>query len=274
MFKPGSLLPEDLKLQEYLALLDTHQRATGIELGDWRNGEIELVTQPNAIRECERVQRERFARYGLDQDHARVGIVSITPWYIILNDAVLFAPSTKDGDPIPGTHLRILYPGESSGEQSVFILATDEQGHILLNRAYRHGIRAWTVESQGTVTRHGETHEQAVERCVREEIGRPILSVRPLSTPRARGHGVLPERGLIGAQVPAYFVTLGEPETEIADPTVRGHLHATPQQIAQWFVDGEICVNGVRHICACGFTAYAILLAWLRGLIKLPMPVR
>ncbi len=64
----------------------------------------------------------------------------------------------------------------------VHVVATDEEGRVLLVRQYRHAAQRICLELPGGVIDDGETPEQAAVRELREETGYSCSSIRAVGT--------------------------------------------------------------------------------------------
>ncbi|MDD5252042.1 MAG: hypothetical protein PHT12_05425 [Patescibacteria group bacterium] len=244
--------------RRYLDVLATQN----VPIGDWTKGETQIVTDPKEFIGIERRLRATYAAQGLPAECGNVGVIWESPWFIFLNDPVLFPPRGNQSSPTIGAYNRVLFRGELNGNQSVFALLILQDGRILLNYSYRSPIRAWTLEGHGTIAHTGETIPDVLRRCVKDETGRSILSSTRLSPSNV---GFVASRELIGSSVPVFLVRVGDQQGAVKDPTVNGSVALTPAELARAFTAGTYQTRDRNYLCADGYTAYAFLLARLGG---------
>lgn len=235
--------------------------------GNVECGETEIVTDSKKIEKMEQTFIERGRLLGIPEQYSYLGLIWENPWYVVLNEPVLFpSPRGRQGDPIPGSYMRILFKGDLAGQKSVFMLVMTEDGQIILNITYRSTVRDWAVEGPGTATKEGETHEQAILRCAREKIGRKLITIQSLGPPG----GVISERGIMGTAVPVYLVTVSNEEGEKpSDLNFRNHVILKPCEVMDGFRRGYIYCDGRRCVCQDSYTSYALFLALLEGQLVL-----
>lgn len=235
------------------------------DLGDIKKDEVQIIGNLKDVVLAERKLRQISKNQGNPASYGNVGVMTENNWVVFINDPVYF-PIKCGGDPKLGTHVRIVYRGQVKREPSLFAMLRLEDGRFLFNLAYRSPIRAWTVEGPGSIAREGESHSEALSRCVRSEIGRTVKKAQLLTPP---GLGVLPERGLVGEFVPVYMITVGSPDTEerITDPTIAGHVALSFKEVSEAFQRGFVEIGKKKYYCCDGFTGYALFMAYLNGLI-------
>mgnify|MGYP001613610043 FL=1 len=246
------------RVAAYLELL----KRLGEPLGDWRKGEVEIVAEADAILAHERALAERYASQGKDPSLATTGIMYQAQYDWFLREPVLFPPPAGHEEPVRGTYIRIVYKENANGNPSIFLLTVGADGRLILNRSYKHPVRRWLVDGQGTIARSGEALDDSIRRCVRDEIGMPILSMTYLSP------GFISDRGVLGCRVPMFLVrVVGELPEAVDDPTVVGHVALTPGDYEAVLKEGSMEIGGVIHFAHEGYTVTAYTLAKLRGLL-------
>ncbi len=234
------------KRERYFALLERLNEP----VGDWRKGELEIVTQPMRIRQHLKAGGEPM------------GIMYEDRYVYFLRDLVLFPPKPGSVEPRLGTYIRVVYKNRLKGNPGIFILAYDTYGRLVLNRTYRHATRHWMLEGQGTIAKDSERREESVERCVRDEIGRPISQMSLLC------EDFVSERGLVGDAIPVYLVALGgQPIDHVEDATIAGHVALVPEAYESALQKGYYEIDGIAHRLRDGYTMSAFLLAKLRKLL-------
>ncbi len=234
-------------------------RSMPVERGDWRRGEIELVTEPERFIAHEQRLMARARTKGQPEGFGHVGVMYENPWFICVMDPVLFPP--KKGDvPIEGSYIRMIYRGNSNGQNSLAIIPLLPDGRLLLNLCYRRPSGQWKLELAGTITLAGEILDSAMRRCVVEELGSKIIEVLPLGD-------MAPERGLVGAHVPLFLVKIEEPSAAHSDFTVDGHVRLTVAELERAYLEGFLKIEDRSYICNDSYTGFALLQAKLRGLL-------
>lgn len=241
--------------RRYLELLETDP----IPRGDWRKGEIEHVPEPSRFVGLEMRLIERYRRSRKPECFGHVGLIHEDEWYVVVRDPILLPPRVGQR-PIEGAHIRVIYRGDSVGEQSLFVLARLPDKRFLLNLSFRRPAGCWKLEGMGRITRQGETLESALRNCIRDEAGAEIIDVTPL------GKAAF-DRGLIGPAVPLFLVDVGEPSEVYDDPTVAGHVALGREELERAMLTGEYLYGGRTYVCNDAPTMAALYQARLRGLI-------
>ncbi len=72
----------------YLELLKT----MSVHKGDWRVGEIELVTDPERFVELEERLIKKWGAKGFPECFGHVGVLHEDAWFVVVRDPVLFPP--------------------------------------------------------------------------------------------------------------------------------------------------------------------------------------
>ncbi len=214
----------------------------------------EVLTEYKDILEVENFLHKKFLGSGQPREFGNIGVVFENPWYAFINEAVVFINNKKEKS--FGSYLRVLYKGDLNGESSIFCLPRLETGKYVLTVSYRTTVRSWVIEAPGTATRADEKHEEALERCIIEKLGRRIVSTKCLSE-----EGIISERGIMGASVPVYLVTVGEEQLqEPSDFNVKKVVEIDAEVLKRGFLDGYIIIDGRKCLCRDGYTAFAILM--------------
>ena len=145
-------------------------------LGSFKEGEIEIVTDPKGIAEVEEIMKNRLIGLGYSKDDAhhysRVGIITEDHYWLWIRDAVIFPTGHK------GTYNRILWRTQLTGTPAVMVLPTFPDGRIGLVLNYRHATRNWHVQFPFGLRRKDESAAQAASRELKEEIGFEVDQVQ------------------------------------------------------------------------------------------------
>lgn len=227
------------RFQEYRDLLEQYPDALG-PIGDWRKGEIELITDLNEMAEIERTTGRQ------------VGIVAQDAYWIWLNDPVRF-PSGR-----AAVYGRLLWRHSLDGPPGVTVACVDRARQaIYLICNFRHATRSWELELPGGLREKGESIEEAARREVMEESGLILTQISLLGW-------IAPDSGKSNSVVP---VVLAEVASEgVADPeeseAIAGWIALPIAQVREAMRAGEMVVEvggrerrvAVRN----GFLAYAL----------------
>lgn len=240
----------------YLELLNK----LGEPVGKIEKGETQIETNPEKFLQIENELRQNYEKKGMDPDSGNVGVFFQNPWYVFMNEPVYFPSKKKEEEKIPGAYLRVLFRGEAEGERSAFCLPLLKNGNFLLTLSYRTTVRSWVVEAPGTVAKKGEKMDDALQRCIKEKLGREILKKESLSE-----SGLISERGIMGAAVPAFLVTVcDEQKHEIKDLNVREVIEISLKELKGGFLKGYIEIKKRKCLCQDSYTAFALLMLSLR----------
>lgn len=216
-------------------------------LGSWKDGEIEIITDIDLIRQAEK-------KIG-----ATVGVIDEDRYVIHIRDAVFLPPKVGTTEPILGTYIRFVYTYELQKNLGVFVLPIHTDGRIVLNLTFRHALRRWVIEGCGTIAQSGESQMDTIKRCVDQELGCELIDHRKITD------YFVPERGLIGGLVPIYAAKVDFQSTVVYDPTVQGHVLLTAEQYLEYVQRGEVELNGRKYICCDGYTIAAVTIAREKG---------
>lgn len=171
------------------------------ELGNYKEGKIEIVLDKETVKKIEDNQTKRYIRAGENRqqahEHAKTGIVARDKYWVWLRDAVIYPCGAI------GTYNRIVKAGppESSGNNTVAIFPVNKEGRIVLNITYRHAIRDWVLELPRGRINEGEEIQAAAKRELREETGMEASSISYLGE-------IIPYSGTMAYLVPMYFATV------------------------------------------------------------------
>jgi hypothetical protein len=220
-------------------------------VGDVRRGELQLITD-----------RDEILKH-MQEVGKSVGIMYEDQYAYLLRDPVLLPPKPGAPQPLRGTHIRVVYKNRVNDNPGIFTLTIDVKKRLVLNRAFRHSTRHWMLEGQGTIAKPGESREDSVARCIRQEIGRPLLGIEMLCD------DFVSERGLVGDSVPMMLAIVGgDPVGGVEDTTVAGHVALAPETYEAALLEGRYNVDGVPHRLRDGYTISAFYFAKARKLLS------
>ncbi len=259
-----SIIPlQTPSLLRYLELFKDHPDTFG-PLGKWKQGEIEITTNPEQIRKIENQVRLRLISNGTEENDAEkwssVGVVAEDNYWMWLRDAVIF-PSG-----VYGTYDRLMWKSGLSGSPRVAILPLLASKKVVVNINYRHATRSWEIELPRGQKKAGESLEKAAARELKDETGYQISKLTQLGT-------LAPDTGTIMGLVP---ILCGE--VSHSGKSWRKYSKAifqnpafTKDELKQGFERGfiELPINGeiVKVNCRDSFLTYALLQAEMKGLL-------
>lgn len=246
---------------EYFA----HLEEMGKPMGDFRDGEIEIVVDPVEIEQVRQVQKARLLNKGYTPEQAeeftRIGVVSEDQYWVWLRDAVYFPKG------VPGTYDRIVWRNELNGElPGVAVLPILPSGRIVLNLNYRHATRSWELEVPRGRLFPQETLEAAALREVKEETGLSPTQLTYLGL-------VAPDSGVLSSTIPIF---IGRTETNAIDlsssspeysEAIADAISFTKEELEKGLLQGYLEVQGKQVPMRDSFLTFALYQAQLRNLL-------
>lgn len=249
-------------IDQYLQFYRTYAKALG-DGGDHREGEIELLLEPNDIEKAQEAQRKRLVKKGMDEklafEASRVGIISQDNDLIFLREAVTFPNGTY------GLCNRIIYKGALSGSAGVIIAPMLPDGRLALILNFRHATRSWELELPRGGRFEQETVEQTAIRECLEETG------YRLQNPTVIGQMTL-DSGIANTVVPLVLGFASEKRSSQADDfeAIEGVLAFTKQQLKESIKKGYFEISFKDQVRKLSLRdpaiSYAIIAAEERGL--------
>ncbi len=250
-------------LSQYLKMINNPRYAFG-PLGKWKEGEIEISTDPVQIKRIENQTRLRMISNGVKEKDAEqwssVGVVAEDFYWIWVRDAVTF-PSG-----VYGTYDRLIWKAglEGSPGSAVFPLLPNKK--IVVNINYRHATRSWEVELPRGLKKPGETPEQTAMRELTEETGYHLSKCTLLGN-------IATDSSVLSSIIPVYCGEvghLGDTYKKYSE-AIATNPSFTKEEIKQGFGRGyiEVPINGqiVKAQCRDPYLAYAILQAEVKGIL-------
>ncbi len=170
------------KVPQYLQFIEKHKDVLG-SFGNYKKGEIQVVTDLKLIAEIQEVHKVRCQQRGLAEKDAlnasRIGILSDDSYWILVRDAVIFPTGAY------GVYNRLILKSSlanNEGIAGVAVLPRLEDGRFALIIAYRHATRSWELEIPRGGKPDKETLEDAAKRELEEETGLIATDIKPLGT--------------------------------------------------------------------------------------------
>ena len=228
-------------------------------LGNAKDGEIELISDCEAISSIEEITKERLSKKNLPSSFAKVGIIAEDQYLYLLRDAVRF-PSGHEG-----TFIRIAQKSGKDNVPGVAVLIQLSDNTFVLNTNFRHATRSWELELPRGYLDKNETLESAAKREVLEETG--YLIDKPLFL-----GWMNPDSGILASTVAVFYakadkitcVRQEETEAIAKNPTF------TKKQLKQLLNDGyfttPISSKKKKIFVRDSFLTYALCMGEIKGL--------
>lgn len=251
-------------LQEYLQIIQTLNEP----LGDWRKGEIQIVTDPEQIMAMVTAKKVELAGKRANNNSlepkdvwADVGIIADDPFFIVLRDAVLFPPKKGTSEPTPGFYIRTIYRNQLKRNLGICVFPITSDKKIVLNLAFRHSVRNWCVETPGTIGINGESREESLNRCIKSELGTVPKKITLVN------EQYISERGLIDAFCPIYVVEVDSQNLSSNDLMISGHYLFNKDELKEVFKKGHFEHGDRKYVCGDSYTIAGLFYAEMFGLI-------
>jgi hypothetical protein len=250
------------------AYLDFIARA-GVYRGDHRLGEFEIVTNAAEIIGIEKEVRERYKTIALPLSVKgvfppwQVGIISATRYFVYLRDAVLFPKAGLGGKVVRGVYDRLIYTNHLLDCPGVCLLPITSDKKMVLTVAFRHSTRMWGAEVPGTISLSGESAEESVARCARNELGEINIDEIVLL-----GHTVS-ERGILGARIPIYAVMIDRFDGgSVPSNMVSDHLVVSPEEYLRARMNSPFVFKGKNCLMEDAYSDAAFGLAVGKNILR------
>lgn len=270
VLSPFSLYSEtESGIQRYLDLYHTFPAAFGPK-GDWKQGEVEIVSEPQQMTEIQKTLYHRLLMKGLTEKEAKdrscVGIIHEDAYWMWIRDAVIFPTGTSE------VYNRFLHKKSLDGNggspvNGVATLALFPNQKILLNVIFRHATRSWEIELPRGGKNKNESLEDTARREVKEETGFSIKQLEFLGNAPFDSGSMTSFNAVFFASIDSEGESCRDDEEVIASL-----LALSKEEIMTGFSKGEIdvCIDGkaIKAYCRDPLLSYAILVAQSRGHFK------
>ena len=258
-----SLHAED-HVETYLKFLTEHQAVLG-KKGNFKEGEIEVVTDTLRIRDVEKLQKARCLKKGMSEEDAilasKIGLISEDLYWIFIRDAVIFPTGAE------GSYNRMIKKCSlDNGPAGVAILPLLPEGRIAAIVAFRHATRVWELEIPRGDRQPLEPIEVALKRELEEETGFYTSESIYLGD-------MAPDPGMASSIVPIYLAKVDKQGLSNQDysEAILGVRTFTIAEIKEALVKGylDLDVKGKQEkvYVRDSFLTYALFLAECRGII-------
>jgi ADP-ribose pyrophosphatase len=263
-FFTSEIKKDDDRFYQYLEFLRTYDHLG--EIGNYKDGKIEIVTEEKTVRKIEETQAKSYMKEGETEkdayEHAKVGIVAEDKYWVWVRDAVIF-PSGGTG-----TFDRIIKSGSLDRDinNSVAVLPVDKEGKILLNLMYRHAIRNWVIEIPRGKIEKDETALHAAKRELREETGIEASRFDLLGE-------MTPDSGTVSSRVPVYIgyvdarFGIRQDYSEAIVRTVKLSVAEIKEAYSKGFFETTLNKKKVKAFVKDSYLSYALLVAQQKKLI-------
>ncbi len=249
-------------------LLDFYQRHPTLVGGDYIKGEIEIVTDPDAISKVENFVEQILLDKGRSpaaaRERSRAGVISKDEYFILIRDAVYFSNG------MPGIYNRLFERSslEKAGQGAIALPITEE-GKILFNLTYRHATRNWGMEvARGFSDKADGSLSNTCTRELAEETG--MQSQAPISLGT-----VCANTGISGTLPEVFLCPLtGSGKPNRGNEAIKKCIPFSLQEVSNAIVNGYFEYDGKRIPFIDGFSMNAIVKAHTAGYINLPTGIR
>jgi ADP-ribose pyrophosphatase YjhB (NUDIX family) len=224
--------------------------------GNFLRGEWEIILDPEEILKLE----EGFSQKLGSKEAALSGVLAEDNFYI--HTRMFYRrPVGKTGKTEILLYNRTLWKGRIFGHSGVALLIISSEGKIYLSRTWRPSINGWILEMPGTVGKEGESLDDIIARCVRDDVGLEIEERIILTD------DYIPERGLLGGTVPLFLIKLRPGEPKASDASIAEHIAFTKEGLEKAIVSGKYNYKGIDHYICDGYLVTALFLAEKKKLI-------
>jgi ADP-ribose pyrophosphatase len=254
----------DEGLTTYLKFLTKYQEVLG-KNGNFKDGEIEIVTDNLKIKDIEKLQKARSLKQGMSEAEAiiaaKVGIIAEDLYWVFLRDAVIFPTGAE------GTYNRIIWKSSlDNGPSGVAVLPLLSDGKIAAIVAFRHATRVFELEIPRGVRHPQEKIEAALKRELEEETGYFTKESIYLGD-------MAPDPGMASTVIPVYLSKIEKQGLANQDysEAILGVKTFTIHEIKEALKKGflEIDVKGKKEkvYVRDSYLTYALFLAECKGII-------
>jgi ADP-ribose pyrophosphatase len=259
----GTIYAED-STATYLKFLKENKEVSGIK-GNYKEGEIEIITDPVKILEVEKLQKARCLKSGMSEEAAalasKIGIIVDDLYWVFLRDAVIFPTGAE------GSYNRIIWKSAlDKGPAGVAILPLFSENKIGAIVAFRHATRSWELEIPRGARQTSEAIEIAVKRELEEETGLQTNETIFLGN-------MAPDPGMASTITPVYLAKIEGKGVSNQDysEAILGLRVFTLSEIKKALKDGylELEIKGKKEkvYVRDSYLVYALFLAECRGII-------
>jgi len=247
----------------YHDLYDQFPEVMG-RLGSWKQGEIEITTNPSEIKKIENHCYQRLLRKGYSSEEAKqysqVGIVAEDQYWMWVRDAVYFPGG------VMGTYERIFWKTGLLGPSGAVILPVINNTKVVVNINFRHATRSWELELPRGGRNLEESAEEAAVRELKEETGCLVNKLTLLGS-------MAPDSGIIGGTVPVYLGTVNKrtPRQQDESEAIALNLEVSVQELKEAFIKSYLIIDikgkKTKVYCRDPYLSFALLQATWQKLI-------
>lgn len=210
--------------------------------GNYREGEIEIVTDPTEISQIQKIQENRLLKKGFSEEKARefsrIGVVNEDQYWIWLRDAVYFPQG------VPGTYDRLVWKNELQEKLAgVAVLPVLPSNRIVLILNYRHATRSWELELPRGRVDSKESLEAAAFRELKEETGLIASSMSFLGE-------MTPDTGVLSSVIPVFLGKISGQEASSIEysEAIADVISFTKEELKKGLIKGflEVTIQGAK----------------------------
>ncbi|MBM3193873.1 MAG: NUDIX hydrolase [Chlamydiae bacterium] len=259
----STICAED-SISQYLKFLSENEVVLG-KKGNFKLGEIEIVTDPSKIKEIEKLQKARCLKQGMKNEEAllasKIGVIADDLYWVFLRDAVIFPTGAE------GAYNRLIWKSSlDKGPSGVAILPMLPDKKVAAIIAFRHATRVWELEIPRGVRQTSEEVENALKRELEEETGFLAKETHFLGE-------MAPDPGMASTLTPVYLAKIDKQGLANQDysEAILGVRIFTISEIKQALIRGyiEVDIKGRKEkvFVRDSYLTYALFLAECKGMI-------
>jgi ADP-ribose pyrophosphatase len=255
---------DEKQFTEYLEFLKQNPKLA--KLGNYKDGEIEIVVEKKTVEKISKMQVKRFMAEGESKqeanDHSKIGIIAKDKYWIWIRDAVIFPAGAT------GTYDRLIKTSEvrKHPNNGVAFLPVTKEKKIVLLVIYRHALRDWSVEIPRGSVENSEPLLVAAEKKLRYETGIHTSELVYLGD-------IAPDSGTSAMIMPYYLakVTSKGVNRPYYSEAVLGLIELSIDEVknglSKGYVDVELKGKKVKGLMKDSYLSYGLLLAEQKKLI-------
>lgn len=186
------------RYQEYLDFIKKYPKHLGAK-GDYKKGEIEVISDPSLFQKCEEGAAEIMVAAGIPQKDAQkrglIGVYDENRWGVSIHEPLRLPNGNYT------TFNRWLSWGTlESGKAGVVVAAQTQDGKYIFLKTYRNATKNWCIEFPRGAKDPGNSLIKTLKNELSEEMGAEILE-----DPTKVGE-IFPDSGVLASKVEIFTV--------------------------------------------------------------------
>lgn len=243
------------RYQEYLDFTKKYPKYLGSK-GDYRDGEIEVISDPSLFEECEKGAAKIMMAAGVPEEDAKkrglVGVYDENRWGVSIHEPLRL----PDGN-YTTFNRWISWGALESGFAGVVVVPITSDGRYIFLKNYRNATKNWCIEFPRGNKDPGNSLLKTLKNELSEEMGASIIE-----DPMKIGE-VFPDSGVLSSRVEIFKVKVkitGLAEHE-ATEAIKGLIFIPKERITELLrTQGYEDEDGKQYEFKDGFTLSALAL--------------